>query len=99
MFAMFIPALIGALAVAMGSFLGRALLALGVGFTTYKGIDLAITAMKQQAIAGVSSLGGDALGLVGYLWLDKALTLIMSAVVAALAMKMVAGSIKKVVMK
>jgi hypothetical protein len=42
MFAAFLPALIGALAGAMATFAGRALIALGIGFVTYKGIDVGI---------------------------------------------------------
>jgi hypothetical protein len=97
--ALFIAAFWGSLASVMGSLLGRALLALGIGFTTYTGITLAITAIKTQAIAGVTSLPADALGLIGYLWLDKGLTLIFSAIATALAMKGVSGSIKKMVLK
>jgi hypothetical protein len=97
--ALFLSALIGHLATAMGAFVYRALMALGVGFATYTGITLAIGAVKTQAIAGVNALTGDALGLVGYLWLDKGLTLIFSAIVAALAMKGINGSIKRIVLK
>ena len=97
--ALFIAAFWGSLATVMGSLVGRLLLALGVGFTTYKGIDFAVGAVKSQAIAGVNSLPADALGLVGYLWLDKGLTLIFSAFAASLAMKGVAGAVKKVTLK
>jgi Protein of unknown function (DUF2523) len=92
---LFVPALMGALAGAMASLAGRALLALGVGFVTYKGIDLAIGAIKTSVMAGVNSLPADALGLVGFLWIDKGLTVIFSAVAASLALKGINGSIKK----
>lgn len=96
---LFLAALVGGLASAMGTFVGRALLAAGVGFATYTGITLAVGAVKTQAIAGVNGLTGDALGLIGFLWLDKGLTLIFSAIVAALAMKGIGGSIKRMVLK
>lgn len=97
--AMFIAALWGALATAMGSLIGRALIALGIGFVTYKGIDLGIAALKIQAVNGINSLPGDALNLVGFLWLDKALTVVFSGVVTSLSMKAVGGSVKKMVFK
>lgn len=97
--AMFIAALWGALATAMGSLIGRALIALGIGFVTYKGIDLGIAALKTQAVNGINSLPSDALNLVGYLWLDKALTVVFSGVVTSLSMKAVGGSVKKMVFK
>lgn len=99
MFALFIPALVGALAGAMGSFIGRALIALGIGFVTYKGIDVGIDFLKQAVMEGVRGMPADAVQLVGYLWIDKALTLIFSAVVTALSMRAIGGSIKKAVLK
>lgn len=99
MFALFLPNLIGALAVAMGTFAGRVLIALGLGFVSYKGIDLAIGKMKDAAIAGLQGIPADALVLVGYLWLDKALSVIFSAVVIALSMKALNGTVKKMVAK
>ncbi len=97
--AAFIPALMGALAMAMASLVGRVILALGVGFTTYTGITVAIGIFKTQAISAVNLLAADTLGLLGYLWIDKAMTLIFSAMVAALAMKAIGGSVKKMVLK
>lgn len=94
-----IPMLIGALATAMASMVGRLIIALGIGFVTYKGIDLSIASLKTQAMNGVNALPSDALNLVGYLWIDKALSVIFSAVVIALSMKLIGGSIKKAVFK
>lgn len=99
MFALFVPALMGALATAMGTFVGRAVIALGVGFVTYKGIDVSIGFMKDSVLSGVRGLPVDALNLVGYLWIDKALTVIISAISAAMTMKAVGGSVKKAVFK
>jgi len=99
MFAAFLPALIGALAAAMGTLAGRALLALGFGFVTYKGIDVGIASLKETVIAGVRGLPADALQLVGYLWIDKALTVVFSAVATAIAMRALGGSVKRLVAK
>lgn len=99
MFAVFLPALIGALAAAIGTFAGRALLALGFGFVTYKGIDLGIAALKTGVIDGVRGLPADALALAGYLWLDKALTVVFSAIATALAMRALGGTVKRLVAK
>lgn len=99
MFAAFLPALIGALAAAMGTLAGRVMIALGFGFVTYKGIDVGIESLKQTAMSGINGLPAEALGLVGYLWLDKALTVIFSAIATALAMRAVGGSVKRMVAK
>ena len=99
MFALFIPALIGALRLAVASMVGRGFMALGFGFVSYKGIDLAVGKLKDAAIAGLQGIPADALTLVGYLWLDKALSVIFSAVVVALSMKALNGTLKRVVAK
>lgn len=97
--ALFVSALLGALAQAMGSLAGRVMLALGFGFVTYKGIDLGISSLKTMAMDGVRGLPADALGLIGFLWVDKALTVIFSSIVSAIAMRAVGGSVKKMVAK
>jgi len=98
-FPLLIPALVGALATAMGSLAGRAIIALGVGFITYKGIDLSIEALKQSAMSGVRGLPADALNFIAFMWLDKAMTVIFSAVVTAMSIRALGGSVKKMVMK
>lgn len=96
---LFFAALVGALATAMGSLAGRALLSLGFGFITYKGVDVAIASIKTNIITSVNGLPAQAIGLFGYLYLDKALTVIFSAVVTALAMRLIGGGIKRMVAK
>jgi hypothetical protein len=99
MFAAFIPALVGALGAAMATFAGRVFLALGFGTITYTGITAGIAAIKSQVVSGITGMPADAVGLIGYLWIDKGLTVIFSAIAAALTLRTVAGSLKKVVMK
>lgn len=99
MHVLFISALVGALASAMGSLAGRALIALGFGFVTYKGIDVGIASLKQGVITQVQGLPADAVGLIGYLWLDKGLTMVFSAVATAITMRTLGGSMKKLVAK
>lgn len=97
--ALFLPALIGALAAAMGTLAGRVLIALGFGFVSYKGIDTGIGALKTMAVDGVRGMPADALNLVGFLWIDKALTVIFSAVVVSLTMRALGGTVKRLVAK
>ncbi|NMM27832.1 MAG: DUF2523 domain-containing protein [Glaciimonas sp.] len=97
--AVFVPALIGALAGVMGSLIGRAILALGIGFVTYKGITVAINGMKASVMSAVGGIPGDALSLVGYLGLDRGLTIMFSAVAASLAMRAIGGSVKRMIFK
>lgn len=97
--ALFISALLGALATCLGSLVGRAFLALGLGFVSYKGIDVGIGVLKNTAIAGLQGIPADALSFIGYLWLDKALSVVFSAVAVALSMRALGGTVKRLVAK
>lgn len=99
MFVAFVPYLMGALATLMASLVWRAVFALGIGFVTYTGVTVAIDSIKANVISAVNGLPGEALGLLGYLWVDKALTIVFSAVAASLAMNAVGGAVKKMVFK
>lgn len=94
-----IPAIVGALAAAMGSLIGRAIIALGMGFVTYKGIGAGIDLIKSKVIQSITGLPADMVGLIGFLWIDKALTIILSAVATALSIRLISGSFKKMVFK
>lgn len=97
--AVFLPALMGALATAMASLVWRAVIALGIGFISYTGISVAIAYMQQAVFDSVNGISGDALGLIGYLWLDKAITVIFSAITISLAMRLLGGGLKRVIVK
>lgn len=84
----FIPALLGAIGTVMGSLVGRVLLALGISFISFSGITK-ITSISMDMVK--NSMGGlptEVLALVAYMWIDKALTLYFSAVVAAFAIRL-----------
>lgn len=99
MFALFLPALIGAFAGAMGSLVGRAMLSLGIGFVTYKGIGAGVDLLKQRVIENVQGMPSDVVGLVGFLGIDSAITIIFSAVATALSIRLIGGGLKKMVVK
>lgn len=99
MFAAFLPYIIGGIASAMATLVGRALIAMGIGFVTYTGVDLALTEMQNLVISGVRGLPADMVSLVGYLWLDKALSVIFSAITTAVSLRYLGGSVKKMVYK
>lgn len=94
-----VPAIVGALAAGMTSLVGRVVLSLGIGFVTYKGIDTALTSLRQSVIDGFRGMPSDVLNLMGYLWLDKGITIIFSAVVVAVSMRLIGGGLKKMVFK
>lgn len=97
MWAMLIPALIGGLASAMAGFVGRAIIALGVGFVSYKGIDLGMDMLKTMVITSMRGLPVQMVNLLAYLWVDRAISVIFSGVAVALSFKAIGGTVKKMV--
>jgi predicted naringenin-chalcone synthase len=86
-----ISSIIGALGYAMQSLIGRALIVLGLSFVSYTGFQTVGTYAFSQIQSSFSGLSPQAVGLLGYLWVDKGLSVIFSAYTAALALRM-AGS-------
>jgi hypothetical protein len=85
--------LLGGLLTIVGSVVGRALLALGMGFVTYQGFDVGIGWLLTQIKANVSALPLQVGQFLAFIWLDKAIGLVFSAYSAAALIRM-AGSSK-----
>jgi Protein of unknown function (DUF2523) len=97
--AVLINAFVGAIGLAMASFVGRAILAAGIGFVTYTGITVAVGVFKSQVISSIGGLPAEVSSFLGFLWVDKGLTLIFSSIGASMAITAVGGSVKKAVIK
>jgi hypothetical protein len=95
-----LAALIGGLAQAMASFVGRALIALSIGYVTFTGVQIGINAIITGIQSDMANLGTDAVNFLAFLWVDKAFSMIFSAWTAALGLKLAgAATIKKMVVK
>lgn len=76
-----ISTLIGALVNAMGTFVGRALVALGFGFAQYVGISALFSSLESRILALLGNMAGSGLlEWAGFLRLDVHVTLIISAI-------------------
>ena len=89
----------GGFATAMGSLVGRVLLALGMSFVTYKGMTVATDQVIVYMKTAYGGIPGDAALMVQFLWVDKALSMVISSFTAAFAIKSASGSITKLVVK
>jgi len=98
MHALFIP-LIGLLAKACGALVGRVLLALGFSYVTYQGFNFAADFIVQNMKSSMGSMPAEVLNILGYLWVDRALSMVVSAYSAALAVKGMTSSLTKLVLK
>jgi len=97
--AFFIPALWGALAAMMASLVGRAVLALGIGFVTYTGTMVVITGMENLIMNNMTGMPVLMVNFLGFMWVDKAVTVIFSAVAASIAIRGIGGSVKRMIFK
>ncbi|HTD06239.1 DUF2523 family protein [Undibacterium sp.] len=88
-----VAALLGGLVQIAASLVGRVLLAMFVSYVTYTGFsastDFLVSSMKSSLFGMPAEIGS----FLGWLWVDKALSLIVSAFAASLAVKL-AGSDK-----
>lgn len=99
MYAFLAPLLGGFLAIT-GSMVGRVLLALGLSYITYSGFDLAINWLFTDIKNNINSMPAEVASLLGFLWVDKALSMIFGAYMVALGIKMAGGTgITKLVQK
>jgi hypothetical protein len=98
--AFLIPMIWGALAPVLGSLVGRVLLAIGIGFVTYQGLSIGTDALYSAVQSNFGGLPSVALGLMSYLWVDKAISTVFSAFTASLVIKLATGSsLTKMVLK
>jgi hypothetical protein len=95
----FLAALLGGLATVMGSMVGRVLLALGITYVTYKGMTVAVDSVSEMMRSSFQSFSGDVLNLLSFLYVDRALSLIISSFAAAFALRSSSGAITKMVIK
>lgn len=95
-----VAAIAGMLLQLSASIVGRVLLALGMGFVTFKGFNVLTDSMIAEVKASFSGFPSDVTNFLAYLWVDKALGVLFSAYTAAAAIKMAgSGMVKKLVMK
>ena len=96
----FLASLLGGLISISGSIAGRVLLALGISVLTYTGTNAALDFLKGQAIAALSGLPFQVLGMLATMKVGQCLSIVFSAIVARQVQQGLSGdSIKKWVLK
>lgn len=95
-----IAAIGGMLLNIVGSLVGRVLVALGISVVTYTGISATIDSLRDDAIAALNGLPGELLGLLAYMKVGVAISIITSAITARLVlMGLTSGTFKRWVIK
>lgn len=96
----FIAALLGGLATAMGSLVGRVLIALGIGYVTYSGLNVLLDWIKNEIFSQLMGVNSDVLGIIGVLQVDTSVNIIFSAIAAKFMISGISnGSVTRMVIK
>ena len=90
-----ITALWGFFLTILPTVVGRVLLALGLTFVAYTGIDTTITFILDNIKASFAGLPADIAEFFAWIWIDKCVTLIFSAYTAAMTFKMAGSTVLK----
>jgi hypothetical protein len=95
-----LASLLGGLISITGSILGRVLIGMGISFIAFKGVGVASEWIYSQVRGSLAGMPDEVLSFLGFLWVDKAISMTFSVWTACLALKM-AGSdvVKKMVVK
>ena len=94
----FLGSLLGGLIEIAGTLAGRVLIALGFGFVSFTGIQTAIGYAENLIWSNMSGLPAAVLQLVGYMRIDDAISLVISAVAARLLLNgLTGGKLKRLV--
>jgi len=91
----FIAALWGAFLNIAGSVVAQVLISVGIGVVTYVGTDTALETLKAQAIGSLSGLPADMVGLLAYMKVGVAISIVTSAVAIRMGLAGVNGTIKR----
>ncbi|OAI63431.1 Clp protease ClpB [Ralstonia solanacearum] len=101
--ALLASAIVGFLAQACVSLVGRVLVALGIGFVSYTGVSLMLDVMKSlfmQYIAGVGSFPVSVVGILGVLKVGTSMNMILTTLAVRASLSgLSGGSIRKMVQK
>jgi hypothetical protein len=96
----FLASLLGGLIEIAGSLAGRVLIALGISVLTYAGTNAALDFLKVQAVASLSGLPSQVLGMLAVMKVGQCISIVFSAIVARQVQQGLTGdTIKKWVLK
>lgn len=80
--------------------ISRVLLAFGVGFAVYSGLDVALDQVKSVATSSYGSLPANVVSMLGLLRVDQAFNLVLSAVSVRFVLEgLTGGGLRKMVFK
>lgn len=92
--------LIGAFGLALGNWVGRVLIALGISYVTFTGVDLLFSGLKTQIWSLLGTAGPTMQGIIGLSRLGESVNIVFSALVARMSLAgMTGGNLTRQVIK
>lgn len=85
--------IIGALVSAVGPLVARGLVAAGIGYVTFSGVDTLLTYLKAMAIQSLTSMPPQVAGLMALLKLDVCISMMFSALAVRLTLATVGSGL------
>lgn len=96
----FIGALIGALIQVLGTFVGKILVSLGIGYAVFTGVEVSITYARDFVIARISSQAANTVAVASALKVGVCISIITSAITARLMINgLTGGTLKRFTVK
>jgi hypothetical protein len=90
--AFLIPAICGALVTCAASVVGRILMALGLGFVSYIGLNAGLDVFKNYFSSSIGNAGATLAGMAGVLQLDVVMSIFIAAGLARLVINGATGN-------
>jgi len=78
---------------------GRVLVALGISYVTYQGVDALISGLKASALENFANIPPEILGIIGLARIGESLSVIISALAAKYALQGLTRSFTKMAIK
>ena len=95
----FVAALLIPLLRLTDSFVGRVLIALGLGFVSYQGIDTSLDWVLSVVTDNLVNVDGTVAGIMGVLRIDQIVTILLSAVAVRIGLNGMAEGARRLVAK
>jgi hypothetical protein len=92
-------ALIGSLAAAASSLVGRVLIALGVSYLTFTGVDALLSNLTAAINSRMDGVPSDLAAWLGILKVQTSISILIAAFTTRLAMVAIGGTFKKAVLR
>lgn len=78
-----------------GSMVGQVLMSLAISVVTYTGVDLVLNRLKAEAISALTGLPADIVGLLSYMQVGVAISIVTSAVAVRMGLNGMDGAVKR----